>query len=435
MTDNFIFNLYTLNGDHQILFDQTAENYQVYLDLLSIVADVDYENQKIHIKTPLKMDDVIRTKAIEFTNKYKTINKSVNKIEKYFRDIPDGEYFLVFPYCIEDKLVIAKIFYYLECINSGVSEEEFRKGCVDLEEKYKFGFASVLSFYDINTFSTKVQHKFGEQDRNLRVCRYCGRSVKNGASFKEKAHAISESIGNKIFVTNNECDECNERFATTIEKDFFEFIKPYRTVYGAKGKNGVPVLDYKNGVSIEYDNEKNITIIKAHEKPNVENGNLSLKLQCEPLNMMNIYRCLVKYVLAVLEDAELVHFSKTIKWINEIKDDGSVLKLPPVMCLLDNTIFYDQPEMTFYVKKTNNNDLPYMVAELKTCCFVFSYIIPFCSKDATDFGKEENFDNFWKEMKHYHLQNREWKKYYFNKDIKCDFSYNFNISSREVENE
>ena len=38
-------------------------------------------------------------------------------------------------------------------------------------------------------------------------------------------------------------------------------------------------------------------------------------------------------------------------------------------------------------------------------------------------------------MKHYHLQNREWKKYYFNKDIKCDFSYNFNISSREVENE
>lgn len=102
MTDNFIFNLYTLNGDHQVLFDQTSVNFHVYLNLLSIVADVDYENQKINFKTPLKMDDVIRTKAIEFTNKYKTINKSVNKIEKYFRDIPDGEYFLVFPYCIED---------------------------------------------------------------------------------------------------------------------------------------------------------------------------------------------------------------------------------------------------------------------------------------------------------------------------------------------
>ena len=83
MNDNFIFNLYTLNGDHQVLFDQTAENFQVYLDLLSIVADVDYEKHKINFKAPLKMNEDIRLKAIEFSSKYKTINKSVNKIEKY----------------------------------------------------------------------------------------------------------------------------------------------------------------------------------------------------------------------------------------------------------------------------------------------------------------------------------------------------------------
>ena len=435
MSNKYIFNIYTINGDHQILFEQSADSFKIYLELVSIFADVDYEKHKISFKTPSKMDHKIKNKTIEFSNKYKTVNKSVNKIEKYFRDIPDGEYFLIFPYLIEDKLIIAKTFYYLECINSGKTEEEFKNGCADIEEKYKTNFDSVFSLYNIKTFSTKVQHKFGEQDKSLRVCRYCGRSVNDGVTFKEKAHAISESIGNKIFVTNNECDECNAKFASTIEKDFFEFIKPYRTIYGAKGKNGIPVLNYKNGITIKYDEERKLTIIEAHQKTDIENGNLHLKLQCEALNSMNIYRCLVKYALAIIDDDDLTNFKETIKWIYNTKDDGTILNLPPVMCLLDNINYYDQPEISLYIRKTDDDIMPYMFSELKTCCFVFSYIIPFCSKDTTDFGNEENFNNFWNEMKHYHLLNRKWDRYYFNKDIKCAFAYNFNISSRGKVNE
>ena len=139
---------------------------------------------------------------------------------------------------------------------------------------------------------------------------------------------------------------------------------------------------------------------------------------------------MVKYALAIIDDVDLTYFNETIKWINTIKNDGAILNLPPVMCLLDNINYYDQPEISLYIRKIDDDTLPYMVSELKTCCFVFSYIIPFCSKDTSDFGNEENFNKFWKEMKHYHLLNRKWDRYYFNKDIKCAFAYNFNISSR-----
>ena len=46
----------------------------------------------------------------------------------------------------------------------------------------------------------------GEQ--NHRLCRFCGQG-EPGTSFRHKAHAIPELLGNKSIFTNFECDNCN----------------------------------------------------------------------------------------------------------------------------------------------------------------------------------------------------------------------------------
>jgi hypothetical protein len=73
------------------------------------------------------------------------------------------------------------------------------------------------------------------------VCRFCGRSTPE-VTFKEVAHAIPESLGNKSLTTEYKCDACNRFFGKGIENDFGNWSKPQRTVSRIRGKKGVPTL-------------------------------------------------------------------------------------------------------------------------------------------------------------------------------------------------
>ena len=61
--------------------------------------------------------------------------------------------------------------------------------------------------YQIDVFDDK-NGNIGEPQKNKRCCLFCGK-MEPEASFTQKAHAISESLGNKSIVQNEECDECN----------------------------------------------------------------------------------------------------------------------------------------------------------------------------------------------------------------------------------
>ena len=396
--DKLVFSIYTIDGDHQLLIDNNKAGFDFYLELMEVFADVDAVNHKINIKNPLCMSNEIKNRMFNFSKEKSKIKPEIQKLNKIIKDIPNNQSFIIIPYLLMDSLEILKIFEYLQCINENASEEIFKEKIVKLQKDYADYFAELEKKYEPIMFSTKIQNVIGEKDRSKRVCRYCGRSVADGATFKQKAHAISESIGNKVFICTEECDECNSRFAGTIEKDFFELIKPYRTLYGSKGKNGTPILYYKDGISIGYNEKEGYPVITHHtDRPAVnEKGELYLKLKSDTnVNLMNIYRCLVKFIVGLINSSELLKFTKTIKWINNIKNDNSSINLPPVMCLLDKHNYFEQPEIVLYKRKTDDRKYPYLYAELKTCIFVFVFIVPFCSEDSTDFGNEENFRIFW----------------------------------------
>ncbi|AAS11404.1 MULTISPECIES: hypothetical protein [Treponema] len=428
--DKLVLNIYTVDGDHQLLIDNNKAGFEFYLELMEVFADVDAVNHKINIKSPLCMSNEIKNRMFNFSQEKSKIKPEIQKLNKIIKDIPNNQFFIIIPYLLMDPLEILKIFEYLKCINNNASEEIFKEKIVKLEKDYTDSFAELEKKYEFIMFSTRIQNVIGEKDRTKRVCRYCGRSAADGTTFKEKAHAISESIGNKIFICTEECDACNSRFAGTIEKDFFELIKLYRTIYGSKGKNGIPTLHYRDGITIEYDKKKNCPIIRHRtDKPAVnEKGDLHLKLESDTnVNPMNIYRCLVKFALGLIDNSELSKFIKTVEWINNIKNDGSTINLPPVMCFLDRQNYFEQPEIVLYTRKTDDKKYPYLYAELKTCMFIFVFIVPFCLEDSTDFGNKKNFKVFWDLNKQYRLLNRKWVEYYLNTDLAQSFRYNFSI--------
>ncbi|MBV8095742.1 MAG: hypothetical protein JO110_21445, partial [Acetobacteraceae bacterium] len=94
--------------------------------------------------------------------------------------------------------------------------------------------ASAIAFYDQHYFGIKAwflrpgvtNPTLG--DKHDRVCRFCGEHEPK-VTFKDRAHAIPEALGNKSLFTNYECDICNHAFGEGIEKHLGNWSKPSRT--------------------------------------------------------------------------------------------------------------------------------------------------------------------------------------------------------------
>lgn len=57
-------------------------------------------------------------------------------------------------------------------------------------------------------------------------------------TYSQKAHAISEALGNKTVILFDECDNCNEKFSKSLEPQIVEYLSLFRTMFGVKGKRG-----------------------------------------------------------------------------------------------------------------------------------------------------------------------------------------------------
>lgn len=146
---------------------------------------------------------------------------------------------------------------------------------------------------------------------------------------KQKAHAISESLGNKGLICREECDDCNQRFNQTIEQDVTRFFQFFLILNGVKGKNGSPTLQ-GNGISITNNPSSRSTlgrdtlVLKVKTMPDTRDIQEITKFVSDQFSFsnvkyvpQNIYKCFCKYVLSLLDNKYLQYFKETINWINE----------------------------------------------------------------------------------------------------------------------
>jgi hypothetical protein len=372
----------------------------------------------------------------DFKLLYQRLDKTMERLFSVFSKLKIGEYFFIFPRNIKmtNELVdYSKI--YLKNRNCGFNENEAIEEVEKIHKVYENLYAGIKERYEIEVFSPEKMMKIGEKIKAKRICRFCNRKQGelddsgNKTTFKSIAHAIPEALGNKLIIGTEECDSCNNIFASNIELDLINFCNIYRVFWGVEGKHKVPKIKYKNGVIANAKNnfivEQSIDSFITDKDGQLQQIKLASK---EKINFMGIYRCLAKIALSVIDRKYIEHFSRTIRWIK-----GENLGVIPVVGLSIQTHVnpHRHPHIILYRRKDNNLNVPYMVAEFSFCNVFFVYIMPFCDQDSKSFVEKTDFDNLWNIFQQYNQKNISWTFMDFSEDKKQDYILNLNINNRK----
>lgn len=314
--------------------------------------------------------------------------------KRFFYEIPENQHFIFLPGHIDDRIRI-----YLSAL------EICRIDNVPLKSPDLGIIAPFLyNHYEMRVFdgSPENRKRIGEKDKSKRVCRFCGGDISMpNVKFTEKAHAISESIGNKGLICLEECDGCNTRFNDTIEQDIGNLLRFQLVVKGIKGKNGNPTLkgdevSIKNDTTSRSKLGRDTIVIKFEKSPESFDPKEISKYLSQQYSFsqvkytpQNIYKCLCKYVMSLMDSRFLPCFKNTIDWINEPLTRRS---LPPIW--YNSVPSREYPYLAIMTRKHNNKELPYCWAILCVAGIRFSFIVPFCSFDDYKFVRGNHLNYF-----------------------------------------
>ena len=248
--------------------------------------------------------------------------------------------------------------------------------------------------------NSRIATYIGERDKARRVCRFCHLAIPQ-TSFKHKSHAISEALGYKSIICNEECDVCNDGFSRTIEPDVVNMNSFLLSLHGISGKKGVRKtsgtnfkcwLDRSNcqynsqGTFVIQLNEFHIdkTCMKAclQNLPSLDTSPLKYIPQ-------NVYKCFCKYAISCLDQEQMAYFQKTINWINT---PTRYRKLPiAAYCSVD----HPSPLFVLFIRKDQDYRFPYCFASINIASVRYMFIIPFSSQDRFPFTTELQQQFFW----------------------------------------
>ena len=182
-------------------------------DLLTLFgAEIDFKNQKIHARATVQNDKILRSKVDTFIEKYKPLSVAVYQLRTYMQSLTDNEHIIFHWGSLPDKEQQLPLFALLHSLANGGSPEKF-------EQTYKSLLTEFLKKYEVFPFhSNKRKRNIGEHDKTKRICRFC-QNNRDVTTFKNKAHAISESLGNKSNCLSASV-ELNLRYARKLSERF-----------------------------------------------------------------------------------------------------------------------------------------------------------------------------------------------------------------------
>lgn len=254
-------------------------------------------------------------------------------------------------------------------------------------EKYKLYHYDIpmLYFprYDIYFYADfGYDQYFGEQDKNKRICRFCHKSGATIFGNPKNSHAISLFLGNQTLYCLEECKDCNNTFGKTIENALASYYQYYRAAEHRKSRNGKPLM--AKGFNYEQSADGGLHIFQhepvesaLHVGESIPEEGLKIELNnSEPVVLHDIYRVLVKYVLACLPSALIPNFRIAADWVSGKKHPRKGT-LPPIYRneTMDEVA---TPFLCVYIRRDSRKDLPYCVGELYFLENLYVFAIPYC---------------------------------------------------------
>lgn len=369
----------------------------------------------------LRMSDVLKSLYAKLKDKYGKAYPKFNAVVALVNRTPNGKILTVVfnePWDVKKEMGLQAF----------MEEQEGGKPAKETVAEYQELFGEVLDHYHFITADPRKFMRIGEQERTKRVCRFCGKMMPD-TTFESDSHSISEALGNKNFITNDECDECNSRFGKGdgIENDFLNMLAPQITIFGVKGKKHIPNFEGKDfrliyeGIKEEGENPT-IHLEVMEEKPepmkdSVPPIHLETERRCTP---QNVYRVLCKYAIGMLPTQYVQYFKKTIEWINGTFDASY---LPPVKYWFMNQRVI-QPELTVVLRIDDDTSIPFAFAEFTALNMKYIYLIPFAN-DEECVDDREMYDHWWSLLKYAH--SFPWREDNYTSTVPRKLNFNFHF--------
>lgn len=298
-----------------------------------------------------------------------------NVILAYFEKLSQGEKIAIIPRRIEDTQ-------YLYSLQAQVDEMNGKANIFNL------GTQDVLTpIYNLACYGQQRRY-VGQSIKSERKCRFCGQSMPQ-VTFEKKSHAISEALGNKKVWCLEECDCCNEYFGKTIERDIINLFSPYRSLYKVKGKEGVPTTKGKN---FKISEELFSFTLPFDNTEDLKNKTFVLDTSNYKYIPQNVYRCLCKYALSVVNRKLLNKYDDTLLWIRGTKQFDNL----PLLGFCNKSSIIQEPHLLIFQRKIAENQYPLLAG----CFFVGAigifFVVP---QDGTDMYIQS--ESFYELLKNY----------------------------------
>ena len=213
---------------------------------------------------------------------------------------------------------------------------------------------NVIAEYTDSTSLSPLGAVEGEQSK---TCRFCGKDDRD-VTFNQRAHAISESLGNKNIISHYECDDCNAHFGKFLENDLGKSINPLRAAMKVKGKKGA--IQHSQGVKIHSnDNEISFSTSDLNRFDyNQETGTFIINPKTQKYIPVAAYKALIKMAITIAPCSAIDDLKWAIDWVNEKEHTCAFDKLE----LFVQEIYtpYNHVYVSIYKRKNDINLPDYM---------------------------------------------------------------------------
>lgn len=419
--ENFAIQVYSLGQLRGIIgLGYTLETSHIITDLLQVFgAELDIANQSFCIDPMQQNTSDFMSRLDGFVESYKMIIPQIQGLGERFKKLKEDEWFLVLPPIqlnTMERYELEKELRRLNKCESEISEDEIQSV-----------LGRIISNYEIITFNLDRNRKIkiGEGKKDKRVCRFCGYKIPE-VSFNNEAHAISEALGNKKLILNEECDDCNTFFDRHVERDFIHYHDLTRTIFGVKNKdNVIPKMKGKNFKLSKLETGDMSIAIMEDIADNTRQGvpkNVVFNTG-NKINRQNIYKALCKFALSVIASDQLSHFSETINWLNGKK---SAKVLPKVAVMTSYKTVTKRPEIVLNLRASGDAKLPFLVAQFKFTFYTYIFIVPFSDKDSYEFINDTEYEEFLSCFEYIRRAN-DFAYVDFSEDIDRELSFNINF--------
>lgn len=264
-------------------------------------------------------------------------------------------------------------------------------------------------------FKEDIEFDDRETDDEARRCRFCGCLEDEYHTFKKKAHAIPELLGNKTIITQNECDKCNHYFGTTLETElgnYFSIWKPLFRIPSKKSTTKFKQTSEDDINEVQFDKKKNhITITSTigsdRVQINTEEKTLRFKLTGYSYTPFRVYQAFIRLFISVLpkehlEDADFAKIILNFDILNNYSEKGAEILKQVILCQAKAILLfipnYPVSQIVILKKKREEFVAPDFIFILRVANIAFQICIQKLTNRLTKIEVPSIFNDFINEV-------------------------------------